>query len=75
MVRGRKENLWREIRVRTQNKTILSNICLEKCKEGIVFLYGSLPLFMKSENIAKHLQVEIWLEIPLSKGNPKEYIR
>jgi len=55
-----------------KKKTVLSNLCLEQCKEGIIFLDRNLPLFAKSENIAKHLQVEIWLNISTSK--PKEYI-
>lgn len=51
------------------HKTVLSNLCLEQCKEGIIFLDGNLPLFTKSENIAKHLQIEIWLNVPISKPN------
>lgn len=57
-----------------QKKSITFNICLEKCKEGIVFLDPSernLPIFAKSENIAKYLQVEVWLNIP----DPKEKLR
>jgi hypothetical protein len=72
MERRRRKIVWREIEMRTQKKTVLSNICLEKCKDGIIFLDENLPLFVKSENVAKHLQIEIWLNMPISK--PKGYI-
>lgn len=60
--------------MQTQKKTELSNLCLEKCKEGIVFLDRNLPLFAKSENIAKHLQIEIWLNTPSQKEKQKGYV-
>jgi hypothetical protein len=46
---------------------------LEQNKDGILFL-GSLPLFFKIENLAKQLQMEVWLEAPVFKGNPESYI-
>jgi hypothetical protein len=61
----------------SKKKNPLFNICLEKCKEGIVFLdvdKRNLPLFGKSESIAKNLQVEIWLETPNQKEKQKGYV-
>lgn len=52
---------------------ILRMFSLEQNKDGILFL-GSLPLFFKIENLAKQLQMEVWLEAPVFKGNPESYI-
>lgn len=53
---------------------IFQRFCLEKNKDGILFI-NSIPILTRIENIAKQFQMEIWLEIPLPKGNPLEYIR
>lgn len=53
---------------------ILLRFSLEQCKNGIIFC-NSIPLFERIENVAKQLQVEVWLEIPFPKGNPNLYIR
>jgi hypothetical protein len=61
----------------SQKKNILLNVCLEKCKEGILFLdieERNFPLFAKSESIAKNLQVDIWLETSSQKEKQKGYV-
>lgn len=58
--------------MRPKNK-ILLQFSLEQYKNGIIF-YNSIPLFKRIENVAKQLQVEVWLEIPFLKGNPNAYI-
>jgi hypothetical protein len=56
-------------------RNVLNNLCLEQCIEGIVFLNWNIPIFAKSENIAKHLQIEIWLSLPNQKEKQMMYIR
>jgi hypothetical protein len=53
---------------------ILRKFSLEQCKDGIYFL-DNLPLFFNAINVAKQLQVEVWLESPNQKDNYKDYIR
>lgn len=60
-----------------KKRNIMFSVCLEKCREGIVFLdtdQRNLPLFAKSESIAKNLQIEIWLNTPSQKEKQKGYV-
>lgn len=54
---------------------ILQTFSLEHNKDGILFIDTRIPIFIEIENLAKQLQMEVWLEAPVPTGNPKEYIR
>lgn len=53
---------------------ILQRFSLECGRDGILFI-DSIPIHFKIENVAKQLQIEVWLDTSPSKGNPQEYIR